>query len=1285
MSLTFRDVLSETFAAGAEGGSSWTAFTVQPQVEGVQFASDDQPVRCACALCSGKVERPDDPGGAGDPQFWTAGGLDRGGTATNGKTSLTIEEAGAKITRSYPGTTGGWGGSAHVLGTPATVSYSFKSTATLDMPSDISGFNRFTTVQIDATELSLKSWSDVANIRFERVGSGNSGEGAYSEDAHMRFGNYTDGQAGAAAFAYLPGSSALAGDVWVNSSFSYNATPVMGAYGYQVLTHEIGHAIGLSHPGSYNADPDKPVTYTNNADYYEDSRQYSLMSYFNASSTGASHSGFGAAPLLDDIAAAQRLYGANMTTRTGDTVYGFNSTADRPWYAASLSFVPVMAIWDAGGVDTLDFSGYGATQTIDLREGAFSSVGGSRYNVAIARGAVIENAVGGSGADTLIGNASANKLTGGAGADTFFGLGGADVMTGGAGADTFSYLSASESLSTAADVITDFETGVDKIDLSALTVTSFSIGVEGAYNKLDIITSGGVMKILVAGAIRETDVTVVTTTGQTLVGTAGTDTLVGGAGADTLIGKGGADLLTGGAAGDTFVYERVSDSTAAAYDIITDFQTGLDKISLTGIAVNQISTIANGGATFIFAEESGTGAKLQIAANGVVQATDITGVSTNFYMQGDQTANTLIGGAGLDVLDGKTGNDIIVGGGGSDALFGGAGADTFRYVAASDSLPGTGADTIFDFESGADKIDLSPIAVNHISRIINGSANFLFIETAAGPIMQISVVGSVQHFDVLTANTMNYYVIGDAAANVILAGGGKDVIDGGAGDDIIYGGGNTDALFGGAGANTFRYTAVADSLVSAADTIFDFKTGIDKIDLTAIRTGAADKFGIINEANASYLFVDLGGNGTNDMLIQTGTAGLTAADILWGSAAPAASEQTSAEKAVVAPEGETPTTFIYNDPSQSSPDEYDIVSGFRAGVDRIDLSELNATELSTVSSDGSTFIFARTADGKMLQLGVMGALGGDDLMTASGLRLYMQGDAKSDVLKGGAGEDAINGMDGDDILQGGGGADVLFGGAGSDRFVYADANDSSEETGLDTILDFLSGVDFIDFTAMDFTSLVMSLGDETTLVGSTADGKQLTLKIGGAVAASDLLVKDGLGLSIYGPSTDAQLAGGAFGDALYGGDGSDVIIGSGGSDVLFGGAGADTFRFTASSDSTVASADTIFDFVSGADKIDLTAVRTGDQDTFGIVQAGDASYLFVDLGGDGTHDMLIQVVGTLAVEDVVWGAQPQEADDVGLTPTDMVFPAERGSYFFGNAFTNAYIDAEATSRSDFFI
>jgi hypothetical protein len=165
----------------------------------------------------------------------------------------------------------------------------------------------------------------------------------------------------------------------------------------------------------------------------EDTQQYSVMSYFSASNTGANHvvPSLGEiapmTPMIDDIGALQRLYGANLSTRTGDTTYGFNSNADRSvFHLDGSSLPPVFSVWDAGGNDTFDFSGYAMSQLIDLRDGDFSDVGGLTRNVSIAVGAVIENAIGGSGSDTLIGNSANNVLKGGGGNDTIDGGAGID-------------------------------------------------------------------------------------------------------------------------------------------------------------------------------------------------------------------------------------------------------------------------------------------------------------------------------------------------------------------------------------------------------------------------------------------------------------------------------------------------------------------------------------------------------------------------------------------------------------------------------------------------------------------------------------------------------------------------------------------------------------------------------------------------------------------------------------------------------------------------------------------
>lgn len=332
---------------------------------------------------------------------------------------------------------------------------------------------------------SMQAWADVANVTFTEAPSTD-----LNHRADITFAYFTlraDGSVAAGsgekainAYAYYPPTSrpgadnSDAGTVWFNKNFATHQAPVSGDFSSQTFTHELGHALGLSHLGAYDAARGNP-SYQHDAEYYQDSLQYSIMSYFDASYTGADAKGvYGYGPMVDDIAAIQKLYGANMSTRTGDTVYGFNSNTGRDFLTATADNGQLVnfAVWDAGGNDTLDFSGYGQQQTINLNDGAFSSVGGGEQNVAIARGAIVENAIGGSGRDVIIGNDQDNLLAGNAGSDVLYGGLGADHLWGGKDANNFTdyfvYLSAKESTPTAFDVIEDFEHGIDKIDLSGL-------------------------------------------------------------------------------------------------------------------------------------------------------------------------------------------------------------------------------------------------------------------------------------------------------------------------------------------------------------------------------------------------------------------------------------------------------------------------------------------------------------------------------------------------------------------------------------------------------------------------------------------------------------------------------------------------------------------------------------------------------------------------------------------------------------------------------------------------
>lgn len=196
--------------------------------------------------------------------------------------------------------------------------------------------------------------------------------------------------------------------------------------------------MGLTHPGNYNGILDR-----SKIDSHEDSQSHSVMSYRGEHTTYANHGGFRAsAPQLDDIYAYQSKYGVNHQTRKDDTTYGFNSNTGRDFLSVNTKHDKmVAAIWDGGGNDTLDFSGYSQDQKISLEEGTFSDVDGLKGNVSIAYGATIENAKGGTGNDWLVGNAANNELRGGDGND---------------------------SSATAPDRIQDFVSGEDKVDVSGI-------------------------------------------------------------------------------------------------------------------------------------------------------------------------------------------------------------------------------------------------------------------------------------------------------------------------------------------------------------------------------------------------------------------------------------------------------------------------------------------------------------------------------------------------------------------------------------------------------------------------------------------------------------------------------------------------------------------------------------------------------------------------------------------------------------------------------------------------
>ncbi len=314
------------------------------------------------------------------------------------------------------------------------------------------------------------------------------------------------------AYTYEPGDG-IGGDVHLtrasesNPAFSFASGP--GSFGYESLIHEIGHALGLKHPNNYTGFP------LNDAEqiaadagpflsFPKDNNTNTVMSY-NYAGVG------GSTPMPYDIRSLHVLYGTSDFNIT-DTTYKFDSS----------TFLQIkQTIWDAGGIDTLDFSELPGTNAyfFDMNEGgrnttttaingttfiAFGDPSGRTYPAdlyvtAIAYGTIVENLIGTPGNDGILGNNEANRILAGQGADAITGARGADVLTGGLGTDAFAYARGDGGTTQAtADTITDFKDGEDLIALGAgLTFEDLQIQVVGADSLIRIADTGEILATLI--------------------------------------------------------------------------------------------------------------------------------------------------------------------------------------------------------------------------------------------------------------------------------------------------------------------------------------------------------------------------------------------------------------------------------------------------------------------------------------------------------------------------------------------------------------------------------------------------------------------------------------------------------------------------------------------------------------------------------------------------------------------------------------------------------------------
>ncbi len=1025
--------------------------------------------------------------------------------------------------------TGGNVGNINDIGNSATVTFSYMYGTNPGLnPNNYRNFTEFSNHQYYWLNKALDHYSEVANISFQWVSDNGNIDIGKAQTFFDFDGDGTFENAGGLATRPRSSGSTIVFDA---DTTNYSR----GSWGYTLLLHELGHAVGGfndvtmgRNPGNRYADSseqrNKGIDGVTLA-AWQDSDKYTVMSYNgHPDMPGVQPSTL----MLYDIAALQTLYGANWSHQSGNNVYSWGTNA---------TFVST--IWDGGGIDTIDASNQVRATTIDLRAGQFSSIGSyngrrdAKDNLAIAFNVTIENANGGSGDDTIEGNSANNTLRGNDGDDRLDGGGigvftntGNDILYGGNGNDNI-----------------DGDDGNDR-----LYGNSF--------------TSGG-------GLASETNTLTGDEGDDHLYGSDGDDSMHGGADDDFLRGNGGDDSINGGSGDDWASYyyapgsvtvslidggasgadgndslisiEKVSGS---AYDDMLvgngfenafngnagndTINAGSGRDTTNGGSGNDIIIDddavnfddhdgGNGIDTIDYSNSSFVRVTIDLGQEEVSVLNGNTEAIANFEnVEGSQGGDTILGSTENNILSGNAGNDTMYGQGGADTLLGGLGDD----ILDSDTLG----------------------AVDRIGDYLDGGAGNDTLKGEAGN-------------DTLIGGTGNDELKGDDSSVHF----GNDTLYGGDGNDTLTPGGGNDRVYGDSGNDTIKV------LDFNGDDVLDGGTGYDTLILTPsdnrdlninlVRGSVYDYQPGLQSFSNVEKFVAGDGNDTMTGDIQDNEfVGGGGNDTLYG--------RDGSDRLTPGAGNDT----VYGE----------------AGNDIVTVLDFNGTDVLDGGANYDTLILTpsddRDLDVNLIRGSVYDSRLG--LQSFSNFEKFVMGNGNDTVtgnsqnneLLSGNGNDTIYGGDGDDRLTPGDGNDAVYGEAGNDIVTILDFNDTD-------VLDGGTGYDTLMLTPSDGRNLDVDLTR-----GSIFDfraGLQSFSNFEKFVTGSG---KD----TVKGDAQNNELWSGDGDDTLTGNSGNDILAGGNGDDTLTGGIGADTFVFT----SVTSGTDAITDF-SAAQGDKLRILRNG--------------------------------------------------------------------------------------------
>jgi serralysin len=475
------------------------------------------------------------------------------------------------------------------------------------------------------------------------------------------------------------------------------------------------------------------------------------------------------------------------------------------------------------------------------------------------------------------------------------------------------------------------------------------------------------------------------------------------------------------------------------------------------------------------------------------------------------------------VLVGNDADNVILAGSGDDQLVGGLGRDVMVGGAGNDTL--SGGDGVANEVAGGLGDDTYIVSAPGDSLVEQANEGIDTVRTALG---FFSLEGHPNIENLTGLSNSGQVLVGNDADNVILAGSGDDQLSGGLGHDVLASGAGNDLLAGGDG--------VANEMAGG--------TGDDVYIVTAVGDSVVEQANEgIDTVRTTLAFYSLEAHPNIENL--TGLSG--SGQVLTGN---------DADNVILAGAG--------NDQLFGGLG-HDVLAG-GAGDDLLSGGDGAANEMAGGLGD-DTYIVSVAGDSVVEQANE----GIDTVQTA--LAFYsLEGHPNVEnltglsnsgqVLIGNDADNVILAGSGDDQLFGGLGHDVLTGGAGNDLLAGGDgvANDMIGGQGNDIYVVSVAG-DVLVEQANEGTDTVQTALSIYTL--HSANVENLT----------------------YTGSADFTGSGDAGNNVVTGGAGNDQLDGGLGADTLVGQGGADIFAFTTALGG--GNVDTIFDFVSGTDRISL--------------------------------------------------------------------------------------------------